>query len=139
MRRARESVWMVTVLHTVKIFFFIAVLARKQHIETGASKTSETDERNISNIQTHARLLSIPALRIVNKKHAIQLLHSLLLIFNLGKVMIPPGVTAFRLVDSLFAYVFHKYIVYSVVVEFLPLFPLSAGIYIYIHTCIYPK
>ena len=58
------------------------------------------------------------------------MLNSLLLFFNLGKKMISPGVTAFRLVDSLFACVFRKFLVYSVVVEFLPLvYSFSAGLY----------
>jgi hypothetical protein len=35
--------------------------------------------------------------------------------------MVSTGVTAFRLVDSLCACVFHKYRVYSLVAEFLPL------------------
>jgi hypothetical protein len=60
-RNARERVWKTTLLHTGKYYFYITALMRKQHIEAGASETSETDERNISIILTHARSLSIPA------------------------------------------------------------------------------
>jgi hypothetical protein len=65
----------------------------------------------------YLRAMCIPHCK---QKDAIQAFNSLLLIFNLGKEMTSPSVTAFRLVDSFFACVFHRYLVSSAMVEFLP-------------------
>jgi len=107
-----------------KIFFYIAALAIKQHIETGASEASDIYERNISIFPTmHCCFLYVRAIctAYCKQKDGIQLLHSLLLIFNLVNEILSPRVIAFRLVDSLSACLYHKFLVYSVVVEFLPL------------------